>query len=236
MPERSQLLLDLQAFDLEIGRLTRQVQQIDTQLGDQMKVRAGEHAIKQADQSLLARERAQREAEMELATIEARIKDHEQKLYSGGRNPRELEALQRDIEHDRQRRAEAENQALAAMDATDKARTEAERIKKAVARVLGESSTDHKRLAGEREQIQRQLTAKQSQRGEIAARLSPQSLALYDRLRARMPNGIAVAPVAQNRCEGCGTTIPSAEIQHARNSEALSQCSACGRIMHVPLG
>ncbi len=236
MPERSQLILDLQALDLEIGRLTRQIQQIDAQLGDQMKVRAAEHATKQAEQAQQARDRAQREAEMDLSAIEHRIREHEQQLYSGRGGPRELEALQRDIEHDRQRRAEAENQALAAMEAAEQARAEVDRIKKAVARVLGDLSTDQQRLAGDRERAQGQLAAKQAERSEVAAKLSPQSLALYDRLRQRMPDGIAAAEVTQNRCEGCRTTLPSAEIQHARNSDALSQCSACGRIIHVPLG
>ena len=236
MPERSQVVLDLQALDLEIGRLTRQVQQIDAQLGDQLKVRAGEHAIKQAEQAQQVRERAQREAEMDLSAIEHRIRDHEQRLYSGRGSPRELEALQRDIEHDRQRRAEAENQALAAMEAAEQARAETDRIKKAVARVLGELSGDQQRLGVQREQLQRQLAAKQGQRNSVAGSLDAASLGLYDRLRQRMPDGIAAAEVVQSRCEGCRTTLPSAEIQRARHATTLSQCSACGRIIHVPLG
>src|SRR5919199_1479998 len=131
MPERSQQILDLQAVDQEIGRLTRQLQQIDSSLGDQLKIRAADHATKQAESALLARQRAQREVEMELATVEARIKDHDQKLYSGHGNPRELQALQRDLAHDRERRDQLEEQALAAMDASEKARAEVERVKAA---------------------------------------------------------------------------------------------------------
>ena len=236
MPDRSQQVLDLQALDLEIGRLTRQLQQIDGALGDQLKVRAADHAINQAEQALQASQRAQREAEMELATVEARIKDHEQKLYSGRGNPRELEALQRDIAHDQERRGQLEERALTAMDATEKARAEVERVKAAVKRVLGEVSADHARLAAEREQVRSQLQTRQEQRAALAAKLDAGSLALYERLRQRMPDGIAAAEVVQNRCEGCRTTLPSAEIQRARRSEALSQCSACGRIIHVPIG
>ena len=236
MPERSQLILDLQSVDQEIGRLTRRLQQIDAALGDQLKVRAGEHATKQAEAALQARQRAQREAEMELATVEARIKSHEQKLYSGGGNPRELQALQRDIEHDRQRRDQFEEQALAAMEASEQAQTEVERVKAAVRRVLGEVSADHAKLAAEREAARSQLQAREAQRAALLAKIDAGSLALYERLRQRMPDGIAAAEVVQNRCEGCRTTLPSAEVQRARRSAALVQCMACGRILHVPLG
>ena len=236
MPERSQQILDLQAVDQEIGRLTRQLQQIDSSLGDQLKIRAADHATKQAESALLARQRAQREVEMELATVEARIKDHDQKLYSGRGNPRELQALQRDLAHDRERRDQLEEQALAAMDASEKARAEVERVKAAVRRVLGALSTDHARLAAEREQLRSQLQTKEAQRTALAGKIDAASLALYERLRQRLPDGIAAAEVVQNRCEGCRTTLPSAEVQRARRSEAPVQCSACGRIIHVPLG
>lgn len=236
MPERSQQILDLQAVDLDVGRLTRHLQQIDATLGDQLKVRAADHAIKQAETALQARARAQREAEMELATIEARIKGHEQQLYSGRGNPRELQSLQQDIAHDRQRRDQLEEQALAAMDGSEAARVELERVKAAVQRVLGVDSADHAKLAAEREQVRSQLQTKQAQRAALAAKIDAGSLAIYERLRQRMPDGIAAAEVVQNRCEGCRTTLPSAEVQRARRSAAPVQCSACGRILHVPLG
>jgi predicted nucleic acid-binding Zn-ribbon protein len=115
-------------------------------------------------------------------------------------------------------------------------RAEVERVKAAVRRVLGALSTDHARLAAEREQLRSQLQTKEAQRTALAGKIDAASLALYERLRQRLPDGIAAAEVVQNRCEGCRTTLPSAEVQRARRSEAPVQCSACGRIIHVPLG
>src|SRR5919198_345305 len=108
MPVRSQQLLDLQALDSEAGRLSRQLQQTEAALADQSKARAAELANRQAEEALRARQTEQRDREFELATLEARIKDHEQQLYSGRGSPRDLQALQRDIEHDRARRDELE--------------------------------------------------------------------------------------------------------------------------------
>ena len=70
----------------------------------------------------------------------------------------------------------------------------------------------------------------------VAGTVPAPDRAQYDRLRARMPDGMAVAPVIQGRCEGCRTTLPSAEVQQARRAEELVYCSRCGRILHVPVG
>ena len=101
MTERSQQLLELQRLDSNISRLSRQIQQAEAALADPLKTRAAELAIRQAEQAFQARQREQRDREFELATVESRIKDHEQRLYSGKGSPRDLQALQRDIEHDR---------------------------------------------------------------------------------------------------------------------------------------
>ncbi|MGH2350310.1 MAG: zinc ribbon domain-containing protein [Chloroflexota bacterium] len=234
MSERSQHLLELQRLDTESGRLSRQVQQAEAGLADHLKERAAARAIQQAEQALQARQREQRDREFELASLEARIKDHEQRLYSGKGSPRDLQALQRDIEHDQQRRGELEEQALAAMDATEAARSEVDRIKTAAERVLSEASAEQRKLGGERAQSQADLDRLTARRAQVAAALDAPSLALYDRLRQRMPDGVAVAEITQGRCEGCRTTLPSAEIQRARRAETPVPCSACGRILHVP--
>lgn len=234
MPSQAELLLNLQQIDNEIGRLTRQIEQLTASIGDQMKVKAADYAIKQAEQTLRAHQSEQREREFELATIETRIKDHEQRLYSGKGSPRDLQALQRDIEHDKERRGAAEEAALSAMDAVEQARAEVDRIKQAVERVLRESSSDKQQFVSARAQAQSQLDRKNEERSRVEAGLPPPAMSTYERLRQRMPDGVAVAEVVQGRCEGCRTSLPSAEVQRAKHAETPVQCSACQRILYVP--
>ncbi len=236
MSRRSEQLLALQRVDRQIEDVRRRLEQITAALEDPLKERAAEYANRQAETALQARQREQRELELELAAIESRISEFERKLYSGRGSPRELQALQREIEHDRARRAEIEERALAAMEAAEQALAERQRVRAATEHVLAEVAEERRRLAAEREQYTAQLEHLEAERGRLAGALDAPSLALYDRLRQRMPDGIAVAEVVQNRCEGCRTTLPSAEIQRARRSEAPAQCSTCGRILHVPHG
>ncbi len=236
MSQRSQQLLELQRLDAEIGQLTRRLQQAEAALGDRLQQRAAAYAIQQAEAALQARQREQREQEFELATLEARIKEHEARLYSGKGNPRDLQVLQGDIERDRQRRGALEEQVLSSMDASESARKEVARIKGATERVLGVAATRQEQLGGERAQLQAQLERDTARRVQLVDAVDATSLAQYDRLRQRMPDGMAVVTVIQGRCEGCRTTLPSAEVQRARSATGLVSCSVCGRILHVPSG
>ena len=229
-----QLLLEVQQLDLEIARLSGQVGQLTAAIGDQFKVKAGELAIQQAEQALRKLQSAQKDAEFALSTLETRIKDHEQRLYSGkGGSPRDLQALQQDIEKDRERRTGLEEQALKAMESAEKAAREVERVRAAVAKVLGEVSSGKEKQATEREQAQRDLDRRRAQRERLVADVPASWLQLYDRLRQRTLDGTAVARVTQSRCEGCQDNLPSAEIQRARHSSTPVQCASCQRILAV---
>jgi predicted nucleic acid-binding Zn-ribbon protein len=229
-----QTLLEIQQLDLEIARLAGQVSQLTAAIGDQFKVKAGELAIQQAEQAQRKAQSEQKDAEFALSTLETRIKDHEQKLYSGkGGSPKDLQALQQDIEKDRVRRADLEARALELMEVAEKAGAEVERVRGAVARVLGAASSGKEKQGTEREQAQQLLDKRRAQREQLAAGVPANVLTLYDRLRKRTVDSVAVARVVQQRCEGCQDNLPSAEIQRARHATTPVQCASCQRILVV---
>jgi predicted nucleic acid-binding Zn-ribbon protein len=229
----AQQLYDLQHIDVEIARLTQQADQLTAAIGDQFKVKAGDLAIKQAEDALRKAQAAQRDREYELSALESRIKEHEQRLYSGKGSPRDLQALQADIEKDRARGVGAEVQALKSMYQTEKGRAVVERVRAAVARVLSEVSAGKEKQGAERDTVQQQLARRHAQREAIASGVSAGAMQLYERLRQRVPDGLPVARVVQQRCEGCKDNLPSAEIQRARHAEAPVQCASCQRILLV---
>jgi len=69
------------------------------------------------------------------------------------------------------------------------------------------------------------LSAVERARAQLAARLSPRWSHAYERARRRY--GRAVVAVRGGVCQGCFITLPTAAAQ----SEALSVCESCGRIL-----
>ena len=69
-------------------------------------------------------------------------------------------------------------------------------------------------------------------RAEAAAPIPPELLATYDRLRARL-DGVAVARLVGNHCDGCHLTLPAMELDRIRHLARArwSTCEQCGRIL-----
>ena len=121
MSERTRAALALWRLDTEVQRAETLVTSLTAQLGDQVKVKAADLAIRRANEAVARARGAQKDAEFTLAQLEARIKEHDALLWSGKGSPRDLEALRLELERERTRRVALEEAALAAMEVTARA-------------------------------------------------------------------------------------------------------------------
>ena len=69
-------------------------------------------------------------------------------------------------------------------------------------------------------------------RNEMAARVEPSTLKLYDNLRSRR-QGKAVARVEQGMCQGCRIVLPMNKLQQIKTGYSLVQCGSCDRILYL---
>jgi predicted nucleic acid-binding Zn-ribbon protein len=67
-------------------------------------------------------------------------------------------------------------------------------------------------------------------RDELAATVERRWLMLYDRLLRRY--GRAVVPVKDRVCLGCFVTLPTSALPPPADSDAVSVCESCGRILY----
>jgi predicted nucleic acid-binding Zn-ribbon protein len=87
-------------------------------------------------------------------------------------------------------------------------------------------------LLREQSELMASLASMEQRRGELAARIDAASLELYQDLRQKR-QGRAVAKVEQGMCQGCRLVLSMAELQRARISQELVQCSSCQRILYL---
>jgi len=76
------------------------------------------------------------------------------------------------------------------------------------------------------------LASLEQRREDLAARIDAASLELYQDLRQKR-QGRAVAKVEQGMCQGCRLVLSMTELQRARISQELVQCSSCQRILYL---
>jgi len=225
-------LYQLQQLDLELERLSAEQQAVASSLQGNAALQKLRTEQQTAQEKLRASLQAQKEAEITLEDLGLRLKTQERRLYSGTiSNPKELNALQQEIQHLRLQQSHQEEVTLEAMDMAESLQVKAHRA----AQVLREEEeawvSQSAALVARRDQLATRRQEVELKRLQLVTKLDADLLGRYDRIR-RTRQGKAVSKVEQGSCQWCRVILTPRELQHVRISTELQTCSNCGRILY----
>jgi uncharacterized protein len=229
-------LLALQARDLALDRLRHQRATLPERaqlaaLRDRLGGLAETLAAEQAERDEVAG--GEQRLSDEAQRLGAQAAAAEQRLYSGEvSSPRELQALQADIEQLRRHQREVEDRQLAAMEQREP-----------LDATLGSLGADGASLESEWATLQRDLEARERElddaavveraaRDEIAGSIDAGLVSEFERRRERS-NGVGAARLLGMTCQGCHLSIPATEVDRIRKQGdgTLAFCDNCGCIL-----
>lgn len=232
---RASALYRLQELDLELDACRARLADIAAALGDSASVQSARSRLLSAE----ARQRAARvtlqELEFENQALTEKIREAEQRLYSGAiRNPKELRDLQAEIESLKRRLAASEEQQLNALIASEVAETQAAGTEAELQQVEDVASREHTALTAERVALEGRLAKLEGEREGAGASIPAADRDVYQRLRqSRRGRAVARLDKSEGVCSDCGME-PSAIIrQEARRGTDLVRCPGCDRILYV---
>ncbi len=231
-----QRLLDLQTEDSAIKRLAerksslpeaRQLQALNEQIAEL----TSDIEIATRQNTEVGRDQDKLEGEIEIA--DAKIAKEEQRMFSGNvANPKELSALQAEVEMLRRKKGELEDQLLEVMVAKENAAATLQRLEDERSR----ASSDADRLTNEvamlMNDIEAQLADHEARRAEIARDIADDVLKLYEQIRASK-GGVGAAALEGGTCQGCHTKLPNKEVERLKAEGGLQRCENCRRILVV---
>lgn len=180
--------------------------------------------------------RRQKRFEDELALVEGKMAEISARLYSGAITiPRELQAMQGEVESLRRRAGSLEDEVLEAMSDREPLDEEIARLEGERARRDAEGGRLRAGIAEIEASIEAELASEQAARQEAAATLPADLSALYERLRTQL-GGIGAARLVNGRCAGCHLTLPATELDRIRKEppDAVIRCDQCGRLLVRP--
>jgi predicted nucleic acid-binding Zn-ribbon protein len=203
------------------------------------------HADAQAQAATVERELAQvRAARDEVLTNERRLDDEAQKfsgqatdaerrLYSGEiASPRELQALQADVESLRRHQREIEDRAIATMETREPLDQQVSTLEQQLQVATGAVAAAGEALATAQATIDAEVAVERAAREEVVAGIDSGLVADYE-LRRVKANGVGAARLVGNTCQGCHLTIPATEVDRIRHAPAgsIAYCDNCGCIL-----
>jgi predicted nucleic acid-binding Zn-ribbon protein len=169
----------------------------------------------------------------EARSIGAHADEAEARLYSGTvASPRELQALQADIEMLRKRRSEIEDRELETMEARESLDAQLATLEADAEKVGAEVERLREVIKAAEVEIDAELAEEDAAWNAHAAGVPESLLADYQRRRAQN-RGAGAARLVGTTCGACHLSIPSTEAEriHRAAGAEVAYCDNCGAIL-----
>ncbi len=224
-------LLCLQEVDLKHDSRRALIADIDSRLGETEELIEARSGLAAAEESAAALQREQRQIEVQLEDLDARMSPLETKLYDGSiRNPKELSDIQKEVGSQKVRRGALDDEGLKTLEQIKAAGEAIELATARLRQVEARWKSDQDRLRSEREVAEQESNRLAQDRESRSRGMDAASLGLYEQLR-ELRQGRAVAKIERGSCQGCRISLPTHIVQRARGQINLEQCPICERIL-----
>jgi predicted nucleic acid-binding Zn-ribbon protein len=225
-------LYRLQLVDSDRDEKQERLAHIEERLGESQDLVRAREAVTETEGVLAQRRSALRALELEIATLNDKLRKNQDRLYSGRvRNPKELTGLQEEAAALRRRRAELEDDQLELMIAIEDQEAELAERQARLRQIEASWREEQAGLLAEKERLLEQLAELDEERQGMRNRIPPAGLHLYDDLRQRL-GGRAVALLKRGICQGCGVDVPTSLARTVERGEGTNFCPICDRLLH----
>jgi len=226
-------LYELQRVDLQIAAREQELARVLEGLGEEGSLRERQAALEQARGRAEALEKRRQSLAWEDEDLQAKIKALEQKLYGGQvRAPKELLALQQDVEMLKGKRRSIEDAELEVMIELEETQGWLREAGLELDSMGSRWAEEQQHLSTAKEALEGEIGVLRGQREALARQVEPGALGTYERIREKK-QGLAVVSVERGTCGGCRIAIRAIEMQRARLGQELVFCQSCGRILFV---
>lgn len=177
--------------------------------------------------------REEKRLDDEVRSLEAKAKAEDARLYSGTiSSPRELQAMQADIEQLRRHAAEREDEELEVMVRREALDAEVAEVEAAQAAVLGEMAALQAAIETQEREIDAELAVEEAARAALLPSIPEGTLRLYEQVRAKN-RGVGAARLVGMNCQACHLALPATEVDRIRHlpADELVQCEHCGAVL-----
>lgn len=225
-------LLDLQGIDLEIDRLLERRQSLPQlarykSVHEQLAEIQVEHETRL--ESLRQLERNLDKADGELEILEAKLKEHETRLFAGGMSGKETEYMRLEVQGLNGQRDAMEARVLQMLEDIEPARQEVADVEGQIAELNSEKAGLDGEIRVEWKAIDADIAKQEALKAEAAQPIDEGMLEMYEKLR-ELKEGVAIAAYENGVCGGCHMTLSPAEREEAF-ADDVPRCVHCRRIL-----
>jgi predicted nucleic acid-binding Zn-ribbon protein len=204
--------------------------QMETYGAEWRRTEAARAEVSERHRVVLADERR---VDDEAQAVGARADEVNARLYSGTvSSPRELQAMQADIDMLRRRRSDLEDEELEIMEKREALDGELAALDTAIAGLQATVAQLRATIAAAEAEIDEEIARESAERESLAKPISESLLRDYEHRRLQN-RGAGAARLVGATCQACHLTIPSTEAEQIRRSAGseVAYCDNCFAIL-----
>jgi len=225
-------LIDLQDLDTSIRRLKAELEAIPerrAEIEKEFEQRASEFLALENRRDEARQTRTRLETEL----AETRTKaEHSDRALMAATNEKEYAAAIREGDAARKHSSELETKILEQMEALDGAEREIGQRAPEIETLRGERDAQLAALETRAAAQARQIEEQRQERERLLAALPKPMSALYNRISARVRDGLAMAEARNNSCSACHMRLRPQVMTDVRRGEEIITCDNCARILY----
>ena len=225
------LVIKLQGLDQRISELDREIAALPKHIAQIEKALDSHNRRLEADKAaLLANQKDRKKLEGDIQVVEQKNAKLRDQMLQAKTNE-QYRAFQNEISHFEGEIRKAEDRILDLMGESEPLEANVKKaevaLKQERAQVEAEKNAARERTAAD----QKELALATAERREIAAKIPPDTLNLYERARKKW-HGSGIAEVQEGRCTACQIALRPQYFQTLRSGEKVQTCESCGRILY----
>lgn len=172
--------------------------------------------------------------EQDISAVNEKIEKEEKKLFSGTvTNPKELNALQHEIESFKKKNDGFETQELELLQELDSINEKLNNISERHAIILEDRNKKRQAYDETLTELEKELEALKVEARDVKSLIEPMLLFKYEEL-SEAKGGIGAAFYKEGTCSGCHIALPKEEAAKFLEKKDIGRCSNCKRILIPP--
>jgi uncharacterized protein len=234
MREKLYILYQLQELDRDVALKTREIKGhpiLEEFNALKESYQAAKDEISSIQEGLKKENKKIRKAEMDLQGIAEDIRELKGKLYSGEiRNTKELEQYEKKAQGREKEKSSKEEELLTIMEEVEKEEEKIKRLTEQLQRERSRLKEVQSQGQNQINQIKSEIEELNRKREELRKGVDAPLLDQYDKDVSKY-QGLMIARVKGNMCEGCRVFLSSSVLSILDNPSTKLKCENCGRIL-----
>jgi uncharacterized protein len=227
-------ILELQELDLSIDRM--QERQRELRSGREVEAARKdsdgvEERVGELRMALDSVRREEARLDGDVSSLDLRIRAEQQRLYDGSvANPKELQAIQAEVNNLRARKARIEDEELDQMERREEMERRLPSLEAEMAEARARVAELESSSERESQEIESALAGRRKEREALVPEIDEELVELYEDLRASK-RGVGAAALKDGVCQGCHEKLSALELDRIRRAEGIRRCEYCRRIL-----